>query len=129
MSGGPHKAAGQAGAGGGLSFCIRRADAADWPALWAMLEPVFRAGETYAVARDIDETAARAMWLDTPAATYIAEDAQSTALGTFYIKANFSGGADHICNCGYITAPAAAGARCRHRDVRAVSGSSARAWV
>ena len=51
---------------------IRRTTDADWPAIWALLEPVFRAGDTYAVDRDITEQAARAMWLDAPAATYVA---------------------------------------------------------
>jgi hypothetical protein len=53
---------------------IRPATYADWPAIWGMLRPVFRAGETYAVDRDITESAARALWLDAPAATYIAHD-------------------------------------------------------
>ncbi len=26
---------------------IRRLEPADWPAVWALLEPVFRAGETF----------------------------------------------------------------------------------
>jgi hypothetical protein len=31
---------------------IRPYQATDWPVVWAMLEPVFRAGETYAFAPD-----------------------------------------------------------------------------
>lgn len=89
---------------------IRPATAADWPAIWSMLEPVFRAGETYAVDRDISEQAARAMWIDAPAATYVWEDAdKGTILGTYYIKKNHQGGASHVCNCGYVTAAAAQG--------------------
>lgn len=90
-------------------FDIRAAGDPDWPAIWTMLEPVFRAGETYAVDPDISETAARALWLDAPAATFIAQDPDGTPLGTSYIKANFAGGADHICNCGYVTSAQAAG--------------------
>lgn len=91
----------------------------DWPALWAMLAPVFRAGETYAVDRDISEDAARHLWLAAPRATYLAEDGAGTALGTYYIKTNAAGGGAHVCNCGYVTAAAAAGqgvatALCRH---------------
>jgi ribosomal protein S18 acetylase RimI-like enzyme len=96
---------------------IRPATAQDWPAIWALLEPVFRAGETYAVDRDIPEDAARAIWLDTPAATFVYDD--DGILGTFYIKKNHAGGGAHICNCGYITAEAAQGrgiarAMCEH---------------
>jgi hypothetical protein len=34
---------------------IRAFEPADWPACWRMIEPVFRAGETYAVPPDISE--------------------------------------------------------------------------
>ena len=87
---------------------IRPATAQDWPGIWAVLEPVFRAGETYAVARDIQESEARALWLGKPAATFVAEEA-GQILGTYYIKTNHSGGAAHVCNCGYVTADAARG--------------------
>ncbi|MEL6957488.1 MAG: GNAT family N-acetyltransferase [Pseudomonadota bacterium] len=86
---------------------IRRATDADWPAIWDILEPVFRAGETYAVDRDITEASARAVWMELPAETYVWDD--GGILGTYYIKQNHKGGASHVCNCGYVTAPAAQG--------------------
>ncbi len=97
---------------------IRRAGEADWPGIWAMLEPVFRAGETYAVARDISEAAARTMWFEAPAACFVAEEG-GTLLGTYYVKTNQAGGGAHVCNCGYVTAAAAQGrgvarAMCEH---------------
>jgi len=88
---------------------IREANSADWPVIWAMISPVFRAGETYAVDPQISENEARALWVDAPVATYLAIGTDGTPLGTYYIKKNFSGAADHICNCGYITSEAAAG--------------------
>ncbi|MEN8840606.1 MAG: GNAT family N-acetyltransferase [Octadecabacter sp.] len=96
---------------------IRRVTDADWPAIWNMLRPVFRAGETYAVARDIDEAAARTMWMDAPVATFVAQTGE--ILGTYYIKTNHQGGGAHVCNCGYVTADAAQGrgvaaAMCEH---------------
>lgn len=105
---------------GGLN--IRQATPADWPAIWTILEPVFRAGETYAVDRDISEDAARAVWMDLPAATYVAED--DGILATYYIKTNFKGAASHICNCGYVTAHGAQGRglatrMCEHSQVAA----------
>ena len=103
---------------------IRRATDADWPAIWAILEPVFRSGETYAVDRDISEQACRAMWLDAPAATYVAEDGD--ILATYYIKTNHQGAASHVCNCGYVTSAAARGrglatAMCEHSQTEARS--------
>ena len=87
---------------------IRRATLEDWPAIWAMLEPVFRAGETYAVARDITEDTARTIWMETPAETFVAVT-NNDVFGTYYIKTNYQGGAAHICNCGYVTAHRAQG--------------------
>ena len=86
---------------------IRQATDADWPAIWSILEPVFRAADTYAVDRDITEGAARAVWMEAPVKTYVATDGE--ILGTYYIKTNHKGGASHVCNCGYVTAQAAQG--------------------
>jgi len=87
---------------------IRRATNADWPAIWDMLRPVFRAGATYAIDRDISENAARAYWLDQPAACYVATE-NGAWLGTYYIKTNAAGGGAHVCNCGYVTSESARG--------------------
>ncbi len=73
-----------------------------------MLAPVFRAGETYAIAPDISEEDACAYWLAPERDTFVAQDG-SRLLGTYYLVANFSGNADHICNCGYVTAQDAQG--------------------
>lgn len=82
--------------------------AAHWPAVWQMLEPVFRAGETYPYAMDISEAAAKVKWLDEPRATYVAiKDGE--VLGTFYIKPNQPTLGAHVCNCGYVVATAARG--------------------
>lgn len=43
----------------------------DWGAVWQMLEPVFRAGETYVYSPDITEEEARRVWIDAPAATFV----------------------------------------------------------
>ena len=87
---------------------IRPAVPTDRDAIWALLEPVFRAGETYAIDRGISKNAALSMWCDAPKATFVYEDG-GELLGTFYIKTNFQGGAAHICNCGYIVSDAAQG--------------------
>lgn len=87
---------------------IRRATHADDAALWGLLSPVFRAGETYAIDPDIGAADAVAYWLAPDKTTFVAErDGQ--ALGTYYIRPNQGGGGAHVCNCGYITAPEALG--------------------
>jgi ribosomal protein S18 acetylase RimI-like enzyme len=81
----------------------------DWPAVWHIIEPVFRAGETYAFPRDISEEEAHKVWVSVPKATYVAVDQDEVTLGTYYIKPNQPGQGDHICNCGYIVAENARG--------------------
>lgn len=85
---------------------IRPATPDDHDAIWVMLEPVFRAGETYAIDRDISRADALAYW--TAEHTFIAEDA-GRSVGTFYIRRNQKGGGSHVANAGYITARGAEG--------------------
>ncbi|MCQ9165305.1 GNAT family N-acetyltransferase [Arthrobacter sp. STN4] len=42
---------------------IREAAAADWPGIWAVMEPIVRAGKTYTFATDSTEGALRNAWL------------------------------------------------------------------
>ncbi len=88
---------------------IRPATTTDWPAIWAILAPVFRAGETYAYPPDISEGDAHYAWLTKPQATYVAEDAAGDVVGTYFITPNQPGLGAHVCNCGYIVAERARG--------------------
>ena len=87
---------------------IRPATAADWPAVWAILEPTIRAGETYALSRAMTEDEARAYWFAPTNDTFVFE-ADGQILGTYYLRANQAGGGAHVCNCGYMTGQAAQG--------------------
>ena len=96
----------------------------DWPAVWRVIEPVFRAGETYPCPMDISEAEARRYWVDVPAATFVAVDEGGDVVGTYYIRPNQPGLGDHVCNCGYIVAEAARGrgvgaAMCEHSQQQA----------
>lgn len=88
---------------------IRPALPEDWPAIWAMLEPVFRAGETYAIDRDIGEGEALAYWMGAGKETFVAEDKDGPVVGTYVLRPNQAGGGRHVCNCGYVTSPEASG--------------------
>lgn len=72
----------------------------DHDGVWAILEPVFRAGATYAVDPEISRDDALAFWLASHA--YVAED--DALLGTYFIRRNQGGGGSHICNAGFVTA-------------------------
>jgi len=103
---------------------IRPITDADWDAVWTVLEPVFRAGETYAYPIDITKDQARAVWVDQPAATFVAEDAGLGIVGTYILKPNQPGRGAHVCNCGYVVSEAARGqgvasAMCDHSQEQA----------
>ncbi|MBL8650615.1 MAG: GNAT family N-acetyltransferase [Sphingopyxis sp.] len=87
---------------------IRPATPADRAAIWAILEPVIRAGETYTLDRDMDEDAALAYWFGADKAVFVAEE-DGVVLGTYYLRANQAGGGAHVANCGYMTGAAATG--------------------
>jgi hypothetical protein len=81
---------------------IRQAVANDADALWAILEPVFRAGETYTIPQDITKEGALLYWCGPSHETFVLEDS-GRVLGTYFLKANQGGGGAHVANCGYIT--------------------------
>jgi len=87
---------------------IRNATQQDASAIWSILEPVIRAGETYALARDMTRQAALSYWMAPDRETFVAAQGDSI-LGTYYLRANQQGGGGHVANCGYMTAGAAAG--------------------
>jgi ribosomal protein S18 acetylase RimI-like enzyme len=95
-----------------------------WASVWRVLEPVFRAGETYAFSPDISEAEARHVWSEVPAATFVALNSGDEVLGTYYIKPNQPALGAHVCNCGYVTAEQARGrgiasAMCEHSQEEA----------
>lgn len=81
----------------------------DWFELWQILEPVFRAGETYAYPLDISEQDAFKVWIGESLQCFVVRDKSSNMLGSYFIKANQSGPGDHVCNCGYVVSLQATG--------------------
>ena len=87
---------------------IRAARPEDAPAIWAILEPTIRAGETYALRREMTQTEAIAYWMGPDRETFVAEE-DGRVFGTYYLRANQQGGGGHVANCGYVTSPEAPG--------------------
>jgi L-amino acid N-acyltransferase YncA len=97
---------------------IRPARPEDCHAIWAILEPTIRAGETYALPRDMSEADALAYWAGSDRETFVAEE-DGAVIGTYYLRANQRGGGGHVANCGYMTSSHARGrgvarAMCEH---------------
>lgn len=91
---------------GGLT--IRPATPADHDAIWAILEPVYRAGETYCIPRDISRADALADWFDRPFTAFVAV-LEGRVLGTSHVGANRPGGGAHVANASFATHPDARG--------------------
>ena len=105
---------------------IRRFEEADWPSVWPLLHATFLAGDTYAFAPESTETEIHRAWIELPAATFVCCSGTGQILGTYFIKSNQPGLGSHVCNCGYVVAPAAQGqgiasAMCEHSQVEAVA--------
>jgi L-amino acid N-acyltransferase YncA len=118
---------------------IRAARPEDWPGIWAILEPVIRAGETFTWDQDTAEDEARARWFkQAPGQTFVAvavavgpgpgnstggttggsagfdradlpADHAGAILGTGELHPNQGGGGSHVANAGYMVHPAQAG--------------------
>jgi ribosomal protein S18 acetylase RimI-like enzyme len=97
---------------------VRPAQARDDDAIWAIIGPTIRAGETYALPREMSRADALSYWKSPGHEVFVAEQG-GEVLGTYYLRANQQGGGSHVANCGYMTAPHASGrgvarAMCAH---------------
>jgi L-amino acid N-acyltransferase YncA len=97
---------------------IRPAEPRDSEAIWAILEPVVRGGEAYALPRDMSRADAIAYWFVNSQEVFVAES-DGQVIGTYYLRPNQLGGGSHVANCGYMTAVTASGkgvatAMCSH---------------
>jgi L-amino acid N-acyltransferase YncA len=104
-------------------IAARIATPSDANAIWAILEPMIRAGETYTLPRDMTRDAALAWWFAPAHEVFVAEE-NGELVGTYFLRANQQGGGAHVANCGYVTAPMASGrgvarAMCAHSLERA----------
>ena len=105
---------------------IRNFEEQNWSNIWQIIEPVFRAGETYAFSPDITEEEAHNVWIEMPEATFVAVNENNNIIGTYYIKPNQPTLGAHVCNCGYIVSEQVRGrgiasAMCKHSQKEAVT--------
>jgi ribosomal protein S18 acetylase RimI-like enzyme len=87
---------------------IREITVGDADAIWKILEPVIRSGDTYTLPADMTREDAFAYWHSPGHEVFVAEE-NGEILGTYYLRANQKGGGSHVANCGYITASWASG--------------------
>lgn len=101
-----------------VTVSIREARDDDDDAIWRILEPTIREGVTYCLPTDMSRNDGLAYWRAPTHEVFVAE-LEGEVVGTYFMQPNQSGGGAHVANCGYITAPWAAGrgiarAMCAH---------------
>ncbi len=102
---------------------IRTAVDSDNDAIWGILEPMIRAGETYTLPPEMTREEALSYWHIPAHEVFVATDG-GKVVGTYFLQANQRGGGSHVSNCGYVTADWATGrgvarAMCAHSLERA----------
>ena len=87
---------------------IHPATDSDHDAIWEILEPMIRGGETYTLPRNMSKQHALEYWFAADKEAFVWKE-NGAVLGTYFLKTNQQGGGAHVANCGYVTAPAAQG--------------------
>ena len=87
---------------------VRPAGERDRDAIWSILEPTIRAGETYTLPRDLSKHQALDYWFGDGHEVFVADHC-GRIVGTYFLQANQQGGGSHVANCGYMTAREASG--------------------
>ncbi len=87
-----------------LPLTIRPAEAGDWPGIWRVLEPVFRAGDTFPHDPAISEEEARLLWLAPDHAVVVAVEGDQAVVGTYFLRPNSLTLGAHVANAGYAVA-------------------------
>src|SRR5580698_5584204 len=87
---------------------IRPASSSDANAIWTILEPTIRAGDTYTLPRNMERQQALDYWFSPENTVFVAQE-EDEIVGTYYLRPKQKGGGSHVCNCGYMTAASASG--------------------
>ena len=87
---------------------IRKATESDKSAIWKIIEPIIRSGDTYVFEPETPEDEMLDYWFAPEKHVYVAED-DGKILGTFWLKPNYPGQGSHVCNAAYMVSPDVAG--------------------
>lgn len=94
------------------AIIIREATEEDKGAIWSIIEPIVRKGETYALDTDMTYDDAINYWFLSNHEVFVAVDGSSEGseiLGTYFLCNNQKGNGKHIANCGYMVSQSAQG--------------------
>lgn len=94
------------------SVILRLAGEDDKHAIWDIMEPIIRSGETYALDTDMTKEDALNYWFLSNHEVYVAvddDDGQENVVGTYFLCNNQKGNGKHISNCGYMVSQSSYG--------------------
>ena len=80
---------------------IRRAEEADFDAIWRIFREVVRRGDTYTYEPETTREQAHSIWMSGGHATYVA-CVDGRVVGTYILKPNHPGLGSHVANAGYM---------------------------
>ncbi len=104
---------------------IRDATGDDWPQIWPILRTIVTARDTYAYDPEMDETAARRLWLVAPPGrTVVAVRDDRMVVGTANMYANRPGPGSHVASASFMVDPRAWG-----QGVGRALGEEVLAWA
>ena len=81
----------------------------DWAAVWAFMQPILAAGDTYCWPTDTTEEAARTWWLGKPGGQVFVAVEDGAVVGTAELHPNQPGAGSHVANAGFMVSPSATG--------------------
>jgi GNAT superfamily N-acetyltransferase len=88
---------------------IRDVVDSDWAAVWAFMQPILAAGDTYCWPTDTTEEAARTWWLGKPGGQVFVAVEDGAVVGTAELHPNQPGAGSHVANAGFMVSPTATG--------------------
>jgi GNAT superfamily N-acetyltransferase len=88
---------------------IRDVVDSDWAAVWAFMQPILAAGDSYCWPTDTTEEAARTWWLGKPGGQVFVAVEDGAVVGTAELHPNQPGAGSHVANAGFMVSPTATG--------------------
>ncbi len=101
---------------------IRAANAGDSDAIWKILEPVIRGGDTYTLPENMSREDTLAYWNSPGHQVFVAEENREI-LGTYYLRANQKGGGGARCELRVHDGAMGKRARRGEGDVQSFAGA------
>lgn len=92
-----------------MALSVNRQRNRDWPEIWDVLRPAFRAGDSYPLSRNVSEADARRYWIKQDGYNGVARGADGAVTGVYYLRPDQGGPGGHVCNAGYVIADHARG--------------------